>query len=73
MASHEHRARLEKTIAEIRPADLYRQIAELTARLENLALSKAPAPVKPVMSRAFNTGPKAEVPREATNQPWRRI
>jgi transposase InsO family protein len=71
--SYEHRARLEKTMAGIRPAELYRQIAELTARLENMALAKAPAPVKPAVNRAFNAGPKAEVPRGATNQPWRRI
>lgn len=69
----QHRARLEKTMSEIRPAELYRQIAELTARLENLALAKAPAPVKPPVNRAFNAGPKAEVPREATIQSWRRI
>lgn len=67
------RAKLELTMAQIKPAELYRQIAVLTARLENMALSKAPAPVRPAVNRAFNAGPKAEVPHEATNQPWRRI
>jgi len=41
-------------MAEIRPGDLYRRIRALTGRLELLALSKAPAPVKPRVNRAFN-------------------
>ncbi len=45
---------LEKTMAGVRPGELYRQIQDLTAQLEHLALSKAPAPVKPKVNRAFN-------------------
>ncbi len=67
------RVKLEMTMAEIKPAELFRQIATLTTRLENMALSKAPAPARPPVNRAFNAGPKAEAPHEATNQPWRRI
>jgi hypothetical protein len=37
----------------IRPGNLYRQIHDLTAQLERMALSKAPAPVKPQVNRAF--------------------
>jgi hypothetical protein len=69
----EHRARLEKTMADIRPGALYKQLAELSARLENLALAKAPAPVKPSVNRAFVNSAQAEVLIEATMQTWRRI
>jgi hypothetical protein len=41
-------------MAAIHPGDLYRQIRDLTSRLENLALAKAPAPVKPKVNTAFN-------------------
>jgi hypothetical protein len=37
----------------IRPGKLYRQIHDLTTQLEHMALSKAPAPVKPQVNRAF--------------------
>jgi hypothetical protein len=37
----------------IRPGNLYRQIHDLTTQLEHMALSKAPAPVKPQVNRAF--------------------
>ena len=57
----------------IRPGDLYRTIRELTERLERLALSKAPAPVKPPVNRAFNKSLHPEVFPEATNQASRRI
>ena len=46
--------RLDETMAAVRPGELYRQIHDLTRQLENLALSKAPAPVKPQVNRAFN-------------------
>jgi Integrase core domain len=62
-----------KVFSAIRPAELARAITTLTARLENLALTKAPAPIKPPVNRAFNSPPAPEIPREATNQPWRRI
>ncbi|MHB8593402.1 MAG: hypothetical protein ACYDB3_03585 [Acidimicrobiales bacterium] len=44
------------TMDGVRPGELYRQIQNLTSRLERMALSKAPAPVKPQVNRAFNTG-----------------
>jgi hypothetical protein len=65
-------AAMEATMATIAPGDLYRAIEELAARLERLALSKAPAPVKPRVNRAFNETPHAKVLREATNQLSRR-
>jgi hypothetical protein len=49
------RTTMDKTMAGIRPAELYRQIQDLTGKLEHLALSKAPAPVKPMVNRAFNS------------------
>ena len=38
----------------IRLGDPYRQIRNLTTQLERPALSKAPAPIKPEVNRAFN-------------------
>jgi len=49
------RARLRAAMAEVHPGELYRQIVALTGQLENLALAKAPAPVKPRVNRAFNS------------------
>jgi hypothetical protein len=66
------RSRLEKTMAGVAPGELYRQIAALTQQLENLALTKAPAPVKPQVNRAFNPSLHPEVLVEATNQSSRR-
>ena len=37
----------------VRPGELYREIRSLTTQLERIALSKAPAPVKPQVNRAF--------------------
>jgi hypothetical protein len=62
-----------QTMDDLRPADLYRAIRVLTARLERLSLSKAPAPVKPAVNRSFNDYAQAEVLPEAMNQPSRRI
>ncbi len=67
------RKAIDKTFAGVRPAELSRRIVGLTSRLEHMALAKAPAPVKPPVNHAFNPGPDPEIPREATNQPWRRI
>ncbi len=64
---------IDETFAGVRPAELSRKISELTGRLERMALAKAPASVKPPVNRAFNSGTDPEIPREATNQPWRRI
>jgi transposase InsO family protein len=48
------RDRLNEAMGAIAPGELYRQIAALTRQLENLALSKAAAPVKPKVNQAFN-------------------
>ncbi len=71
--SAKDRTAMSKTMASIRPAERSRAIFKLTERLERLALSKAPAPVKPKINRAFNAGPDPEILDEAMNQPWRRI
>jgi hypothetical protein len=70
--SETDRARLEKTMAGVAPGELYRQIGALTQQLENLALTKAPAPVKPQVNRSFNSREHPELLGEATNQPSRR-
>jgi hypothetical protein len=49
------------------------QLVELTGWHRDHARAKAPAPIKPPVNRAFNSPPAPEIPREATNQPWRRI
>ena len=46
--------KMKATMDTVRPGDLYRRILALTNQLEHLALSKAPAPVKPRVNRAFN-------------------
>jgi transposase InsO family protein len=65
---------MTQTMEAIRPADLYRAIGVLTARLERLSLTKAPAPVKPPVNVAFNNYyPQPEVLPEATIEASRRI
>jgi hypothetical protein len=66
------RARLEETMAAVRPGDLYRQIRDLTTQLERMALSKAQAPIKPKVNEAFNQWRWTEVFVEATNRASRR-
>jgi hypothetical protein len=66
-------AAMASTMATVAPGELYRAIEALAGRLERLALSKAPAPVKPRVNRSFNETPHAKVLREATNQLSRRI
>ncbi|MGH9079810.1 MAG: integrase catalytic domain-containing protein [Acidimicrobiales bacterium] len=66
------RARIRKATGSVRPGELARSIRSLTTRLECLALSKAPAPIKPPVNRSFNESRHPEVLREATNQPSRR-
>jgi Integrase core domain len=70
--SKTERARLEKTMGAVRPGEFYRQIHDLTKQLERMALTKAPAPVKPQVNRAFNPSLHPEVLGEATNQASRR-
>jgi len=48
------RKAMQEVMAAIRPGELYRKIQDLTTQLERMALSKAPAPVKPRVNRAFN-------------------
>ena len=48
------RADIDAAMAAIRPGDLHRRIQALTKQLERLALTKAPAPVKPRVNTAFN-------------------
>jgi hypothetical protein len=50
------RTDMAQTMAGIRLGDLFRQIQDLTAQLERMALTKAPAAVKPRVNRAFNKG-----------------
>ncbi len=67
------RKAMHKVIGAIRPGELYRQIQGLTTQLELVALSKAPAPVKPRVNRAFNQQLQAKVLDEAMIRPSRRI
>jgi hypothetical protein len=55
--SAKDRKKLKATMAGIHPAQLFRQITELTSRLEHLALSKSPAP-----PGHRSTGPSTHVP-----------
>jgi hypothetical protein len=48
------RRAMQKVMDAVGPGDLFRQIQDLTTQLERMALSKAPAPVKPQVNRAFN-------------------
>jgi len=67
------RARLSKTMRSTRPGALSRSIDELTTRLERMALSKAPAPVRPRVNRSFNKSRHPEILGEAMNHRSRRI
>jgi Integrase core domain len=67
------RDRLNETMGAIAPGELYRQIGALTKQLENLALTKAAAPIKPQVNRSFNAREHPELLGEATNQGSRSI
>jgi transposase InsO family protein len=54
-------ASLRKMTNGIRPADLSGAITELTRDLENLALTKAPAPLPRHVNRAFNPSDRPEI------------
>lgn len=45
---------MTKTMATLKPAELFREIQRLCAELEEMALLKAPAPVKPKINADFN-------------------
>jgi transposase InsO family protein len=66
------RQAMQAVMDAIRPADLYRQIHDLTTQLERIALSKAPAPPRPHVNKAFNPSLHPEVLPEAMIQPSRR-
>ncbi|MGH3514772.1 MAG: integrase catalytic domain-containing protein [Pseudonocardiaceae bacterium] len=67
------RARLTKTMRSLHPGPLARSIAELTTRLERMALSKALAPIKAPVNRSFNKTLHPEILGEAMNHRSRRI
>jgi transposase InsO family protein len=64
-------ASLEKITRGIRPADLSRRISALAAELENLAITKAPTPIRRV-NRSFNPSLHPEVFDDSTNRRSRR-
>lgn len=66
------KAALTRTLNQLRPGQVQRQIDALAARLERLALSKTTAAPRPV-NRAFNKTDRPELLGEATNQPSRRF
>jgi hypothetical protein len=64
--SERSRGIIETQLADIHPGELSRDIEDLCSRLENLALAKAPAPMRPKVNRSFNEPKDPEVSREAT-------
>jgi hypothetical protein len=58
-------ASLRKTTGAIRPGELSRQISALAVELENLAITKAPAPIARRVNRVFNFSDRPEVRGEA--------
>ncbi len=64
--------RLDHQLASTHPGHLSRQINTLAQKLETMALAKAPAPIKPVVNRAFVNPPKRRKLDEATKPPSRR-
>lgn len=66
------KAALTRTLNQIRPADLQRQIDVLVARLERVALTKTPTAAPRAINRAFNHRDHPEILSEATNQRSRR-
>ena len=67
------RHQLESVLAELHPGHLSRQIEALAAKLQAVALSKAPAPIKPAVNRSFVNPPKRRFSGEATKDPSRRF
>jgi hypothetical protein len=53
--------RMNAQFKTLHPAALSRQILALTGRLESIANAKRPAPVKPVVNRAWNARDQAEI------------
>ena len=77
LADHRLSAAAKKSLrakhTRVHPGELYREINALTRKLEHLALSKAPTPVRPPVNRSFNHHDDPEVLGEAMNQASRRI
>lgn len=65
-------ADLDHQLNATHPGHLSRQIDNLVQKLATMALTKAPAPVKPRINRAFVNPPKRRKPDEATMPPSRR-
>lgn len=65
--------KLNLALAGTHPGHLSHKINMLAAKLETVALSKAPAPVKPAVNRSFVNPPKRRKLREATKDPSRRF
>ena len=63
---------LPKAMAPIRCDDLYREIRYLTARLGNMALSKAFAAVKPRVNESFNNLARRRCLLRQLIQSWER-
>lgn len=54
---------LDETLAGIHPGHLSRKIDSLAAKLQTMALTKAPAPIKPAVNQAFVNPTQAEKTR----------
>jgi hypothetical protein len=67
------RSALTRTLNQIRPGDLQRQIDTLTTRLERTALTKTTTAAPRPINRAFNHRDHPETLDEATNNPTRRF
>ena len=67
------KATIRQTLKTISPGSLSKEITALCTQLERLALSKAPAPVKPRVNQAFNHRDHPEDLGEAMNHRSRRI
>ncbi len=67
------KASIRQTVSAISPGTLSKEIAGLCTQLERLALTKAPAPIKPRVNQAFNHRDHPEDLGEAMNRRSRRI
>ncbi len=60
------RRRLGRALTGTHPGHLSRQIDTLAVKLQTIALTKAPAPIKPAVNKAFVNPPKRRKLGEAT-------
>lgn len=63
----ENKNSMTATMNTLKPGQLFKDIEQLRSKLENKALLKAPAPIKPPVNRAFNEPKKRRFLNEATN------